>query len=47
MKQKKPYSQPALTELTQEQAMKLVAERKNRSDEYAAEFLQALRETAP
>ena len=44
---KKPYSPPALTELTQEQAIKLVAKRKNCSEEEAAEFLESLRKQPP
>jgi hypothetical protein len=38
---KKPYSPPALTGLTREHAIKLVAERKNCSEEEAADFLQS------
>jgi len=40
---KKPYSPPAVTKLTPEQAKQLVADRKNCSEEEAAEFLQSLR----
>jgi hypothetical protein len=37
---KKSYSPPALTERTREQAIKLVAERKNCNEDEVAEFLQ-------
>lgn len=40
---KKPYSSPTLTELTREQAIKLVADRKHCSEEEAVEFLDSLR----
>jgi hypothetical protein len=41
---KKPYSTPALTDLTPEQAKKLVADRKKCSEEEAAAFLKSLRQ---
>jgi len=41
---KNRYSTPALTKLTPEQAIKLIADRKNCSEEEAAEFLQSLRQ---
>jgi hypothetical protein len=41
-KEKKPYSAPTQTKLTPEQAKKLVANRKNCSEEGAAEFLMSL-----
>jgi hypothetical protein len=37
---KKPYSPPTLTKLTPEQAKKLVADRKNCSEEEAADLLE-------
>ena len=40
--EKKPYRSPELTELTREQAIKLIAERRNCSEEEAAEFLKSL-----
>jgi len=42
-KDKKPYSPPAVTKLTPQQAKNLVVERKNYSEEEAAEFLKSLR----
>jgi hypothetical protein len=39
----KPYSPPALKELTYEQAKQFVADRKHCSLEQAAEFLNSLR----
>jgi hypothetical protein len=42
-KRKKSYSSPAVTELTREQAIKLVADRKHCSEEEAANFLDSLR----
>jgi uncharacterized Zn finger protein len=42
-KNKKPYSPPAVTKLTPQQAKNLVVERKNYSEEEAAEFLKSLR----
>ena len=42
-KGKKPYSSPTLTELTREQAIKLVADRKNCSEEEAAKVVDSLR----
>ena len=42
-KKKKLYSPPALTDLTREQAIKLVAKRKRCSEEDAADFLKSLR----
>jgi hypothetical protein len=42
-KNKKHYTPPTITELSQEQAEKLVADFKNCSKEEAAEFLQRLR----
>jgi len=41
---KKPYSPPAVTKLTPEQAKQLVADRKNCSEEEAAAFLESLRQ---
>jgi hypothetical protein len=41
---KTPYSPPAVTKLTPDQAKKLVADRKNCSEEEAAEFLESLRQ---
>jgi hypothetical protein len=38
---KKPYSPPAFTKLTPQQAGKVVADRKNCSDEEATDFLNA------
>ena len=40
---KKPYSRPALTKLTPEQAKKLVADRNNCNEEEAADFFKSLR----
>ncbi|MGB8061604.1 MAG: hypothetical protein WCF26_06905 [Candidatus Sulfotelmatobacter sp.] len=40
---KKLYSPPALRNLTPEQAKKIIADRKNCSEEEAAEFLESLR----
>ena len=40
---KKAYSSPAVKELTPEQAKQLIAERRNWSEEQAAEFLESLR----
>jgi hypothetical protein len=37
---KKPYSPPTLTKLTPEQAKTLLADRKNCSEEEAADFLE-------
>jgi hypothetical protein len=45
--EKKPYSSPELTELTREQAIKRIAERRNCSEEEAAEFLKHLRKQQP
>jgi hypothetical protein len=42
-KGKKPYSSPTLTEVTREQAIKLVADRKNWSEEEAAKVVDSLR----
>jgi len=39
---KKPYSPPSIRKLTPEQARKLIADRKNCTEEKAAEFLEAL-----
>ena len=39
---KKPYSPPTVKTLTPEQARKLIADRKNCSEEEAAEFLKSL-----
>lgn len=39
---KKPYSPPAVTKLTPEQARQVVAARAKRSDEEAANFLESL-----
>ncbi len=41
---KKPYFPPALREITREQAIKIVMERKNCSEEEAAEFVDSLKE---
>jgi hypothetical protein len=41
---KKPYFPPALKEITREQAIKLVMERKNCSEEEAARFVDSLKE---
>jgi len=40
-RKKKSYSPPALTELTREHAIKLVAQFKNCREEEAAEFLKS------
>jgi len=40
---KEPYSPPALRNLTPEQAKKIIADRKNCSEEEAAEFFESLR----
>jgi hypothetical protein len=40
---KKLYNPPILKELTEEQAKKLVADRKHSNEEEAAEFLKSLR----
>ena len=40
---KNPYSPPAVTKLTPEQAKKLVADHKSCSEEEAADFLKSLR----
>ena len=39
----KPYSPPTFTKLTPKQARKLVADRRNCSEEEAAEFLDSFR----
>jgi len=39
---KKAYSPPTIRELTPEQAMKIIADRKNCTEEEAAEFLKSL-----
>jgi hypothetical protein len=44
---KKLYTPPILRELTQGQAEKLVADRKNCSEDQAAEFLKRLRKQPP
>src|SRR5579859_3019918 len=44
---KKPYSPPALRNLTPAQAKKLVTDRKNCSEEEAAEFLESLQRQRP
>lgn len=44
---KKLYNPPILTELTEEQAKKLVADRKNCTEEEAAELLKRLRKPLP
>ncbi len=46
-KKKKPFSPPTLTTLTPEQAKKLVADRKNCSEEEAADFLNSLLRQQP
>lgn len=43
-RKKKPYSAPSLTKLTPEQTTKLVADRRNCSEEEAADFLKSLRQ---
>ena len=43
MMQKRPYFPPTLRKLTPEQAKRLIADRKNCSEEEAAEFLKSLR----
>ena len=43
-RKKKLYSAPSLTKLTLEQARKLVADRRNCSEEEAADFLKSLRQ---
>jgi len=40
---KKPYSSPTIRELTPEQARKLIADRKNCSEEKAAESMESLK----
>ena len=40
---KKPYSSPTIRELTPEQARKLIADRKNCSEEEAAESMESLK----
>jgi hypothetical protein len=45
-KREKSYSPPTLTDLTPEQAIKIVADRKHCSKEKAAEFLKSLRKQA-
>ena len=42
-RKKKLYSAPSLTKLTPEQARKLVANRRDCSEEEAADFLKSLR----
>ena len=42
-RKKKPYSPPTLRKLTPEQAKRPIADRKNCSEEEAAEFLKSLR----
>jgi hypothetical protein len=42
-KKKKPYAQPALTELSRSQAIKVVAQRNNWSEEEAAKFVDSLK----
>lgn len=44
---KKPYNPPILKELTEEQAKKLVADRKNCTEEEATELLKHLRKPFP
>jgi hypothetical protein len=44
---KKPYPPPAWTEVTREQAIKIVVEHKNWSEEEAAEFLDSMRKQPP
>ena len=46
-RRKQPYSPPMLTKLTREQAIKLVAKRKNCSEEEAVKLLDSLRKQAP
>jgi hypothetical protein len=45
--EKKPYSSPALAELTRAQAIKLIARRRNCSQAEAAEFLKSLHKQPP
>ena len=40
---KKKYFPPSLTQITREQAIKVVAQRNNRSEEDAVNFLESLR----
>ena len=42
-KQRKPYFPPSLTQMTREQAIKVVAQRNNRGEEAAVNFLESLR----
>jgi hypothetical protein len=44
---KKPYLSPTLKKLTIERAKKLVADRADRNDQEAAEFLKSLRQEWP
>jgi len=44
---KKPYPPPTFTKLTPEQARKLVADRRNCSEEEAAAFLKSLLRQQP
>ena len=44
---KKPYSPPALRNLTPEQAKKIIADSRDCSEEEAAEFLQSLLRQKP
>jgi hypothetical protein len=46
-KKKKPYVPPHLSKLTREQAVKLTADRTDRSHQEAAEFLDSLRHEKP
>jgi hypothetical protein len=44
---RKPYSPPAVKELTPDQARKFIADRKNFSEKEAAEFLESLQRQKP
>ena len=46
-RRKQPYSSPALTELTRESAIRLIAKRKNCSEVEAARLLDSLRQQPP
>lgn len=44
---KKPYSPPTVKTLTPDQARKFIADRKNCTEEEAAEFLESLQQQKP
>ena len=46
-KKKKPYVPPNLSKLTLDEAVKLTADRTNRNQQEAAEFLESLRREKP